>query len=602
MTAAVCYRIGASRPESHLFEVELTIVNPASDGQRLRLPNWIPGSYMIRDFARHVVTVRGTDSDGKPVPVRKLAKSEWQCEPVSGPLTLHYEVYAWDLSVRGAHLDQTHGFFNGTSVFLAVDGQEHLPHQVSIEQPTGVEGEWRVATSLPRLGAAPLGFGTYQAENYDALIDHPVEMGTFTHATFMACGVEHEVAITGRHRADMDRLVRDLERICTTQILFFGKPAPFSRYVFLVTAVGNGYGGLEHRASTALLCSRDDLPVPGEPDANPGERYKTFLGLCSHEYFHSWNVKRIKPAVFMPYDLRAETHTSLLWAFEGITSYYDDLLLARAGLVSTQGYLELLAQQITRHLRTPGRFRQSVSESSLDAWSKYYRQDENSPNALVSYYVKGALVALCLDLLLRSRTDDRVSLDTLMQRLWREYGQAGVGVTEDDIPRLAAELCGDSLASFWQNALHGTDELPLAELLAARGVRWTLRAAESASDTGGKPVPESAPKSSLGIKVQNADGGAQLQFVFSDGTASRSGLSAGDVIIAVDGLRVNGGNIDKMITSRQPGDVLDVHAFRRDELMQFRVSVGQAPLDTCVLQLPDDVEGRHRVEGWILGR
>jgi predicted metalloprotease with PDZ domain len=602
MTAAVCYRIGSSRPESHLFEVELHIVNPTPDGQRLTLPNWIPGSYMIRDFSRHVGAIVGTDSDGKTVAVRKLGKSEWQCDPVSGPLTLRYDVYAWDLSVRGAHLDQTHGFFNGTSVFLAVDGQEGVPHEVSIEQPAGVAGDWRVATSLPRLGAAPLGFGSYHAENYDALIDHPVEMGTFTHAAFTACGVEHEVVITGRHRADMPRLLRDLEQICSTQIRFFGEPAPFSRYVFLVTAVGSGYGGLEHRASTALLCSRDDLPQPGEPEANPGERYKTFLGLCSHEYFHSWNVKRIKPAVFMPYDLRAETHTSLLWAFEGITSYYDDLMLARAGLVSSQGYLELLAQQITRHLRTPGRFRQSVSESSLDAWSKYYRQDENSPNAIVSYYVKGALIALCLDLLLRSRSGDRVSLDTLMLRLWREHGQTGIGLQDDDIPRIAAELCGDSLEDFWQQALHGTTELPLQELLAARGVQWTLRAAENAADTGGKPVAESAARPSLGIKVQNADGGAQLQLVFAGGAAQQSGLSAGDVIVALDGLRVNGATIEKMIAARRPGDVLDVHAFRRDELMQFRVTVGQAPHDTCVLQLPDDSNARHQVEGWILGR
>lgn len=601
MTAAVCYRIGASRPEAHLFEVELTVVNPAPDGQRLTLPNWIPGSYMIRDFSRHVGTVRGTDSDGRPVAVRKLAKSEWQCDPVKGPLILTYEVYAWDLSVRGAHLDQTHGFFNGTSVFLAVAGQEQEPHEVSIEQPAGVVG-WRVATSLPRLGAAPLGFGTYHAESYDALIDHPVEMGTFTHATFTACGVEHEVAITGRHRTDIDRLVRDLERICTAQIRFFGEPAPFSRYVFLVTAVGSGYGGLEHRSSTALLCSRDDLPAAGEPEANPGDRYRTFLGLCSHEYFHSWNVKRIKPAVFMPYDLRAETHTSLLWAFEGITSYYDDLFLVRAGLICPQAYLELLAQQITRHLRTPGRFRQSVSESSLDAWSKYYRQDENSPNAIVSYYVKGALVALSLDLLLRQKSGDRMSLDTLMRRLWREFGQAGVGVSDGDIQRLATELCGDPLETFWRNALEGTDELPLEGLLAERGVQWSLRAAEGASDAGGKPAGDGAAKPSLGIKVQQAEGGAQLQFVFAEGPAQRAGLSAGDLVIAVDGLRVSAVSLEKAVSARRPGEVLEVHAFRRDELMQFRVTVGEAPLDTCVLQLPADASARHRVENWILGR
>ncbi|MDP2226035.1 MAG: PDZ domain-containing protein [Moraxellaceae bacterium] len=602
MNAAIHYRISASRPETHIFEVELTIAKPEPDGQRLALPNWIPGSYMIRDFSRHLLRVQAFDSAGQSVGLHKTGKSDWQCAPIVGPLRVCYEVYAWDLSVRGAHLDQTHGFFNGTSVFLAVVGQEHLPHEVSIERPAGDTANWQVATSLPRLGAAPLGFGRYHAESYDALIDHPVEMGTFTHAVFTACGVEHEVAITGRHRADMDRLLHDLEKICTEQIRLFGEPAPFSRYVFLVTAVGNGYGGLEHRASTALLCSRDDLPAPGEPAVNPGDRYKSFLGLCSHEYFHSWNVKRIKPAAFIPYDLRAETPTTLLWAFEGITSYYDDLILARAGLISPQSYLELLAQQITRHLRTPGRFVQSVSDSSLDAWTKYYRQDENSPNAIVSYYVKGAMIALCLDLLIREKSAGRYSLDTLMQRLWRDFGQTGRGVEEGDIEAIAAQLCSDPLTGFWQNALRGTDELPLPELLTARGVQWTLRASESLADTGGKPASDSRVRASLGVKMQNADGGVQLQVVFSGGAAQLAGLSAGDVIIAVDGLRTNVAGLERLLATLRPGKRIELHAFRRDELLTVGVVLGEPVADTCVLQLPDDTQARQQVENWILGR
>lgn len=602
MSIAVHYRIGSRRPEAHIFEVELTIAKPAADGQQLALPNWIPGSYMIRDFSRHVLGLSACDGAGNTVVLQKTGKSDWRCAPVKGPLTVRYEVYAWDLSVRGAHLDQTHAFFNGTSVFLTVLGQEAEAHGVLIERPAGVSKDWRVATSLPRAGAtAALGFGLYRAENYDALIDHPVEMGEFSHATFIACGVPHEVVITGKHRADMSRLSRDLEKICTAQIKMFGEPAPFDRYVFLVTAVGTGYGGLEHRASTALLCSRDDLPLSTEPEANPGERYKTFLGLCSHEYFHSWNVKRIKPAVFIPYDLRTETFTPLLWAFEGITSYYDDLMLVRAGLISTQSYLELLAQQITRHLRMPGRFRQSVSASSLDAWTKYYKQDENSPNAIVSYYVKGALIALCLDLLLRQRTRDRVSLDTLMQRLWQDFGQQGRGVTDEDIPRLAAELCGDDLVEFWQNALHGTNELPLAELLTERGLEWTLRAAEGAGDNGGKAATDNRVRASLGVKVQAGEGGAALLHVYGDGPAMRAGLSAGDVVIAVDGLRVNGASLDKLIASYAVGAVLTLHAFRRDELLSFQVAVGEAPADTCVLALPVDTDRRYGAESWILG-
>ncbi|MGH8491506.1 MAG: M61 family metallopeptidase [Moraxellaceae bacterium] len=607
MSVAVEYRIGSSRPEAHIFEVELSIAKPAPDGQQLSLPNWIPGSYMIRDFSRNLIGLTARDAAGKAVAVRKTGKSDWVCDPVaSGPLIVSYEVYAWDLSVRGAHLDQTHGFFNGTSVFLMVNGQEEQPVELVIACPVGVSG-WRVATTLPAAqGTEALDFGRFQARDYDELIDHPVEMGTFTHATFMACGVPHEIVITGRHRADLDRLCRDLEKVCTAQIKMFGEPAPFKRYVFLVMAVGNGYGGLEHRASTALLCSRDDLPLPSEPEANPGERYKTFLGLCSHEYFHSWNVKRIKPAAFIPYDLRAETVTPQLWAFEGITSYYDDLMLVRSGLISTQSYLELLAQQITRHLRVPGRFRQSVTESSQDAWTKYYKQDENAPNSIVSYYVKGSLLALCLDLLLREKTADRVSLDDLMRRLWTGFGQRGVGLQDEDIPRIAAELCGDELRDFWQNALYGLDELPLRELLVTRGLDWTLRAADNAADLGGRPSGTAGSsdvraQSWLGAKLGSAEGGASLQSVLTQGPAQQAGLSAGDVVVAANGLRVNGAGLDKFVASHAPGDVLQLHAFRRDELMEFRVVLGAAPADTCVLTLPADTDRQRRAEQWILG-
>ncbi len=609
MTFAVHYCIGASRPQAHLYEVELTIARPDPAGQQLSLPNWIPGSYMIRDFSRHLGPVSAADEAGQPVVVRKTGKSDWVCAPAEGAITLRYEVYAWDLSVRGAHLDQTHGFFNGTSVFLEVAGQQDLPHVVDIRCPEGVQG-WQVGTSLtPGNDTLPLGFGRYQAASYDELIDHPVEMGTFTHATFTACGVPHEIVITGRHRADMARLCRDLERICAAQIAFFGEPAPFEHYVFLVTAVGNGYGGLEHRASTALLCSRDDLPLASEPE-QPGERYRTFLGLCSHEYFHSWNVKRIKPAVFLPYDLRQETHTPLLWAFEGITSYYDDLMLLRSGVISTPAYLELLAQQITRHLRTPGRFRQSVAESSIDAWSKYYKQDENSPNSIVSYYVKGALIALCLDLLMRERTGGRVSLGDLMRRLWQDFGLPGRGVGEEDIPRLVALLCGDAVSAqewtdFWQNALHGTAELPLRELLVTHGLDWTQRPAENAADSGGKPAAGSAtnklPKPWWGAKTQGAEGGVALQVVYHGSPAQQAGLSAGDVVIAVNGLRVNGASLEKMLASCQPGDELELHAFRRDELMRFSVTLGEAPADTCVLALPEEDRRRQKAERWLLG-
>lgn len=604
MTQPLFYRIAASEPAAHIFELELQIANPDPSGQELWMPNWIPGSYMIRDFSRNIITLAAYDGNGQALVVAKLDKARWRCAPTTGPLIIRYQVYAWDLSVRAAHLDQTHAYFNGSSVFLAVTGQEQQPHRLDIVPPGGDTAGWEVATSLGRHGAGEWGFGTYEAGSYDELIDHPVEIGAFSRARFVACGVPHDIVITGRHRADLDRLCRDLTRICEAAIRFFGEPAPFGRYVFLVMAVGTGYGGLEHRASTSLLCAREDLPLASEPAASPGERYKGFLGLCSHEYFHSWNVKRIKPRVFIPYDLRAETHTPLLWAFEGITSYYDDLLLVRAGLISSAAYLELLAQQITRHLRSGGRFLQSVADSSFDAWTKYYKQDENAPNAVVSYYIKGALVALCLDLTLRQRSQDRVSLDQVMQVLWRDFGQTGRGVGDDDIQAVAEALLGDSLESFFRQALHGTDELPLVELLRERGLDILIRPAESAADNGGKAVPvdPARPRAVLGARIQPSEGGAQLAHVYKGGAARAAGLSAGDVVIAIDGLKVNAVTAEKLVSSYPVGSTIAVHAFRRDELMQFLITLAAAPADTCVLTLPQEAKALNRAERWMFGR
>ena len=413
-TETLLYTIVPTDPGLHLFEVTLTIARPAPDGQIVSLPAWIPGSYMIREFARNIVQIRA-ESEGRKLRLTKLDKHSWRAARCNGPLTLVYQVYAWDLSVRAAHLDHTHGFFNGTSVFLKVHGKETLPHVVDICPPEGEAfAHWRVATSLPEHKARRHRFGTYIAQDYDELIDHPVEMGEFTLIRFDAHGVPHEMAITGRvPNLDTERLAADLKAICEQQIALFEpttKRAPMERYVFLTLAVGDGYGGLEHRASTALICSRADLPVKGHPQMTDG--YRGFLGLCSHEYFHTWNVKRIKPAVFAPYDLAQENYTPLLWLFEGFTSYYDDLTLVRAGRIDAQAYLGLLAKTLNAVLRGSGRLKQSVADSSFDAWTKYYRQDENAPNAIVSYYQKGALVALLFDLTIRAQTKGMVMSKT----------------------------------------------------------------------------------------------------------------------------------------------------------------------------------------------
>jgi len=598
VSAPIRYTVVPERPEAHLYRVACTVAEPDPSGQELALPAWIPGSYLIRDFARHVVSIRA-ESRGRPVALEKTDKHTWRAEAAAGPLTVTCEVYAKDLSVRGAYLDPRQGFFNGAGLFLRAKGLEDATCELEIRRPQGARyRDWIVATAMDRAGAKPRGFGTYRAANYDELIDHPVAMGALSLAGFRACGVLHEIAIAGRHRADMARLARDLKRLCEQHIRFFGEPAPMKRYVFLVTALGEGYGGLEHRASTALLCSRDDLPVAGE--TQPGERYRTFLGLASHEYFHTWNVKRIKPAAFTPYDLDREGYTSLLWAFEGMTSYYDDLALVRCGLIGRKDYLELLGRSITSYLRAPGRAKQTLAEASFDAWIKYYRPDENSPNATVSYYGKGSLVALCLDLLIRQKTRGKKSLDDLMRVLWTRHGLTGTGVEEDGVERLAEEVTGLKLQGIFDAWLRSMRELPLESLLAAHGVEMALRPAESSSDRGGKPA---ASKASGGLAMLGAhvrgDGDASVLTHALDGGAARAaGLAAGDAIVAVDGLRPGRGGLDAVLARRRAGDTVRLHAFRRDELLEFDVRLKAAPADTCVLSELSGAKARS-LERWL---
>jgi predicted metalloprotease with PDZ domain len=584
MSSPIVYRIVPKSPEAHLFEVSCTVEDPDPEGQEFALPAWIPGSYLVREFAKHVVSAKAAVRN-RPVAITKIDKHTWRCAPAPGPLTVTIEVYAWDLSVRGAHLDRTHGFFNGTSVFLRPIGRQGRPCEVEIRPPRGARyRNWRVATALKRVDAKPLGFGRYVADDYDELIDSPVEMGTFAHATFTAGGVPHEIAITGRQDADLPRLCRDLAKICEHQIRFFGKPAPMDRYVFLVMAVGDGYGGLEHRASTALVCKRDDLPRAGERAIS--ESYRTFLGLASHEYFHTWNVKRIKPAAFLPYDLDRENYTRLLWAFEGFTSYYDDLVLARVGLMKPDEYLDTLAKAMTAVARTPGRLVQSVGESSFDTWIKFYRQDENTPNAVVNYYAKGSLVGLCLDMTIRKATRGRRSLDDVMRALWTRYGARGIGVPEDGIEAVASEIAGRSLRAFFRRATDSPEELPLAEAMAWVDVEVHQRAARRADDRGGhvkeKRKPAERPRVDFGVRLGNgAD--ASLASVFNGGAAEAAGLAAGDVVIAIDGLRVNAKNLDGALQKRRPGDRVRVHAFRRDELFETEVELRAASPDTIDL-------------------
>lgn len=590
MTQAIQYCIEPFDLNGHLFRVSMTVSDPDKNGQVFRLPAWIPGSYMIREFAKNIVQIRAS-CQNKAIGLVKTDKHTWQADPCDGPITLSYEVYAWDLSVRSAHVDQTHAFFNGSSVFLEAAGQENRPHIVDIKKPDSPDAStWRVITALPEDKASRYGFGTYIAKDYDELIDSPVEMGNFVLGKFEVCGVPHEIAITGKvPNLDLKRIEDDLKKICETEIAFFEpetRKAPVSRYVFFVMVVKNGYGGLEHRASTALLCSRSSLPSKNRtenPQQKIDEDYLQFLGLCSHEYFHTWNVKRIKPAVFAPYDLQQETYTRLLWMFEGFTSYYDDLTIVRSGITDVSTYLHQIAQTINNVSRGRGRFKQSIADASFDAWIKYYRQDENTPNALVSYYTKGSLVALALDLSIRLGTGNSKSLDDVMRALWHRYGRdfydgKNSGITDTEAEAIIEEISGLDLQEFFRKYIYGTVELPLADLFASFGISM------NDANTDVKP--------GLDIRLKRSGSDCVVTHVFEGGAAHRAGISAGDVLLAIDGLRVASENpavnLEKQLSRYSIGEKVEVYVFRRDELMKFDVILADEHIPKFILTLSKD--------------
>jgi len=526
---AVHYRVEAPSVHNHRFHITLTIAQPQAQ-QVVSLPVWIPGSYLVREFARHLQGLQARQGR-RAVAVTPLDKCTWRIDArTDAPLELRYEVYAFDASVRAAWLDAQRGFFNGTSVCLRVHGQESQAHQLELASVPG-HADWQVATSLTPLRCNRHGFGLYQAQDYDELLDSPVEMGTFWSGRFKACGIEHRFVVAGAPPTfDGARLLADTQRICETAIRFWhgsgaqaGRRAPHRRYVFMLNAVHDGYGGLEHRHSTALIASRADLPRVGD-NATPRAGYVTLLGLISHEYFHTWNVKRLRPDAFARYDYTRENHTELLWFFEGFTSYYDDLLLRRAGLIDDATYIGLLGKTIDQVQHTPGRRVQTVAQASFDAWIKYYRMDENTPNATVSYYTKGALVALCLDLSLRREGH---TLDAILRGLWQRCA-AGPMREQDLLDELQAQT-GRPWHHELQAWVHSTEELPLASLLQAHGVRIHTEPASLAQR--------------LGIRAVDAASGVQIKSVLRDGAAEQAGLAANDEWLGLEvGARGEGGS------------------------------------------------------------
>jgi predicted metalloprotease with PDZ domain len=550
--APLQYRVTPADLHAHLFDVQLRIAAPQA-GQQLSLPVWIPGSYLVREFAKNLQGVTAKQGR-KAVAVQQLDKHRWQLDcKADQPVELHWQVCAYDTSVRTAWLDSRRGFFNGTSLLLRVHGQERVPHALEITATAAIAG-WQLATGLTAHAVDAQGFGHYLAADYDELVDCPVEMGQFWSGSFKACGVTHRFVVAGAPASfDGERLLRDTQKICEEEIRFWhgkGKKPPHRDYVFMLNAMDDNYGGLEHRNSTALICGRRDLPRL-DADKQP-DGYIQLLGLISHEYFHTWNVKRLRPAEFARYDYDQENYTELLWFFEGFTSYYDDLFLRRAGLIDNAQYLGLITKTINQVHQTPGRHVQSVAQSSWDAWVKYYRQDENTANATVSYYTKGALVAMCLDLKLRQ--EGLTTLDQVMRALWARC-HAGP-MTESDVLAVLEELSGRSWQAEFDAWVHGTQELPLAELLATHGVTLTTD----------KP----ALAQQLGLRVQE-NHSIQIKVVLRDGVAERAGMMPGDEWLGVEladgqGWRIS--KLDDLTLYARPGTAITAIVARDRQMLR----------------------------------
>jgi predicted metalloprotease with PDZ domain len=551
------YRLDFSAVNSRYIGVTLEL--PAHElGYTLSLPAWIPGSYLIRDFAKNLVGMVAMSASGQVVPLVSQDQTTWTLAACSDPIVIQYQVYCADFSVRAAHVDSRHAFFNGTSVFLRVHGAEGNPHHLDL-QATHAPAAWRVATAMPGVHLDARGFGRYGAPDYETLIDFPFELGEFERLDWMSAGTPHQMVLSNPHpRTDFARITRDVAKICATEIRFFGA-APFKNYLFLVALDTAGFGGLEHRNSTALIFPRTDLPLLGETGVSPA--YQRFLSLCAHEYFHAWHVKSIRPQAFTQLPLARPAHTRLLWLFEGFTSYFDDWLVRRAGLITEAAYLDALAQTINRAVRGKGWGRQTLEESSFYAWTRFYQQDENAVNAIVSYYTRGALVALMLDLQLRQKG---YSLAAVMRQLWCDFGECPLPegeAIERYIAGLVSKAGGDlALGVFFERALRSVEPLDFRSLLADFGVT-------------AEPVAEPAfAAHDFGAVVGTDDPrSAKIQIVFEDRPAAQAGLAVGDEIVALDGWAIGGRNWSEHLRRYRAGDQLALYGFRQGRLMQWSV-------------------------------
>lgn len=560
---SVCYKITLDTAK-HIYNVKLSFL-AKHETEQLILPAWIPGSYMVREFSKNIITLHASQNHS-PLHSEQINKNTWL---ISGLQTgqnvvISYEVYAYEYGIRTAFLDFNRGYFNPTSLCLSVLGQEHVEHIVEI---AGLPTNWKIACGLKNTID-----NFFLAKDYDELLDCPFELGTIERYEFNISGVPHYLVLSGTILPfDKERILGDMEKICAYQINMFGGVAPYNDYTFILNLSGEVYTGLEHRNSTLLMAPYYALPNLNKTNEDD---YIKLMGLISHEFFHTWNVKRIKPRVFTPYDVTQENYTKLLWWFEGVTSYYDDLVMYRAGVVNQEKYLGFIVDNLNNVYKFNGVNKQSVANSSLTSWIKYYRQDENSPNSIVSYYVKGALIAMCLDLLIRDQSE--YSLDNVMSYLYQEWQKNPVGVGEDEIPQMIKASTGVDLTDFIKQATESTDMLPYTELLAKFGLKTVISSAKNHQDSG-KYYPHNNIQS---VSVNNLDIGAKLEKqplgyivknVYNNTPAEKAGLAVNDIIIAINNVKLN--NIDKQLGFIQNNETVSISLFRQDRLITCNLTL-----------------------------
>ena len=570
------YTVSLPSPQTQTVEIECRLFDLKGETLELKMPVWRPGKYEVLDPAGTLYAFEAFNGAGKELRFSKTDKSTWRVDlDGSGEVVVSYTIYANSLSDRTRHVDDTHAFLSGSAVFVYSPLRRSWPLKVRLDVPES----WEVATGLR---SSPGESNVFLAESYDTLVDSPFEIGKQTKHHFMAGGRPHEIVVWGEARYDEAQLVNDFKRIVENQITIWGD-VPYDRYVFLLH-LGPGFrGGTEHINSTIMQASREQLEDP--------KKYKAFLGLVSHEFFHTWNIKQIRPSGLSPYQYQAENYTPLLWLVEGTTSYYDDLTLFRSGLLEQKEYLERLSKTIDAFRKTPGRLVQSLAESSFDAWIKFTHPTPHSPNTTVSFYSKGALVSLLLDLYIREQSKGQTSMDELMRRLYQAFPLGDSGYTEGDLQRLVTDLTGNDARAFFDSFVSGLSPLDLERALLNVGLKLDLKVQEEATANR-----DSDSVAYLGLRLK----GNTVSTVLSDGPAYEAGIMAGDEILSIDSRRLAAGTLENRMEELEPGQSIEVALFRRDQLRMISTQLDARPRGKWTVT-PDEnatPEGKRAFERW----